>query len=481
MNYRIVLYIIGHIMRIEGLFMVVPLIIAVFNREETILSYIIPIILLLGIGTLLTVKKPENRRLYAKEGLVIVGLTWIILSLFGALPFIFSSEIKSFTDAVFEMVSAFTTSGASVLGNVEILTPSQLFWRSFAQWIGGMGILVFVLAILPQTETQSMYIMRAEVPGPVVGKLVSKIRLTARILYGIYVALTIVVVILLLIGGMPLFDSVLHAFGTAATGGFSIKNSGIAYYDSVYIEGVIAAFMIIFSINFNLYYLLLLGKVRDFFKSEELKWFTAILISAVTLVTINIYHIYGNIGDALRYSSFQVASMVSTTGYSTVNYHMWPEFSKVVLMILMVVGACAGSTCGGIKISRLMILGKSAAREIRKIVYPRSVMAVKIENKKVEDEVINGTIIFFIVYIFLIAVSVFLISLDVFDFETNFSAVIASINNIGPGYAIVGPAENYSNLSNLSKWVLMFDMFFGRLEIYPILILLSPRTWIKKL
>ena len=477
MNYKMTFYIIGQIIRIEGILMLLPLFIAIANKEADFYSYLISIILSVAAGTFLTLKKPEKTNLYAKEGLVIVGLSWVMVCLIGAIPFILSNDISGITDAIFEIVSGFTTTGSTILKDIERLSYSNLFWRSFSQWIGGMGILVFVLALLPQTEAQTMYVLRAEVPGPIVGKLVSKIRVTARILYAIYIAMTVMLLILYIIGGMPLFDSVIHSMVTAGTGGFSVKNNSVAFYNSLYIEVVTTIFMLLFGVNFNLYYALLLGHVKEIFNSEELKAFLFIVAGSTLIITINIINVFGNFGTALRYASFQVAAMISSTGFFITDYNLWPDLSRAVLLLLMFLGACAGSTGCGIKISRVIILVKSAVSEIKRIIHPRSVAVVKSENKKVESEIINGAHTYFFVYMSIIAISVVLLSIDSFDFETYFTSVVAHINNVGPGFSAVGPVGNYHDYSAFSKWVLIFDMLAGRLEIFPVLILFSPKTW----
>lgn len=477
MNFKIIFYILGHILKIEALLMVFPLAIAVYNRDDSIVGFLVTMILLLITGILLSLKKPAKTQLYAKEGFCLVGLAWISMSAFGALPLYLSGEIPSFTDAMFEMVSGFTTTGSTILTDIELLPLSSLFWRSFSNWIGGMGVLVFVLAVLPQAETQSMHIMRAEVSGPAVGKIVSKVKFNARIMYGIYIAMTIILMILYMLGGMPLFDSIVHSFSTAGTGGFSIKNASIGYYGSPYLEYLTAIFMLLFSVNFNVYYLILLGNFKDVIKSEEMRWFFGIVLSAVVIVTINISTAAGNALEALRYALFQISSVISTTGYSTTDFNTWPNLSRNILLLLMFVGACAGSTGGGIKISRLLILVKNAAREVKRIVNPRSVSVVKLEGKRVDDEVISGAHTFLTIYLLIIAFSTVILSIDFNDFETCFTAVITCINNIGPGFGGVGPISNFHNFSFLSKWVLIFDMLSGRLEIYPILILLNPNIY----
>lgn len=479
MNYKMVFHIIGRILLVEALLLAVPLAVSLIYCEDILLAYIIPISLLIAIGLALGYKQPKNSAIYAKEGFFVVSLSWIVISLFGALPFWLSGAIPSYLDSFFETVSGFTTTGASILTEVELLPMSLLFWRSFTHWVGGMGILVFVLAILPKVDTNSIYLMKAEVPGPQVGKLVSKTSLTARILYGIYIILTLIQILFLLAGGMPLFDSITNAFATAGTGGFSIKNASIGAYHSAYIDWIITIFMILFGINFNLFYFVISGQLIAAFKSEELRWYIGIIVGAALLIAGNILPLYGNIGEALRHSSFQVASIITTTGFATVDFNTWPTFSKGLLVLLMFLGACAGSTGGGLKISRVVMLIKSAVRELRHYLNPRSVMSVKFEHKTVDSAVIGGVHLYFIIYAILFVVSVFLMGLDQFDLVTNFTSVASCINNVGPGLELVGPMGNYSAFSPLSKLILSFDMLAGRLELIPMLILFSSKIWKK--
>ena len=479
MNYKMVFHIIGRILLVEALLLAVPLAVSLIYREDILLAYVLPILLLIATGLALGYKQPKNSAIYAKEGFFVVSLSWIVISLFGALPFWLSGAIPSYLDSFFETVSGFTTTGASILAEVESLPMSLLFWRSFTHWVGGMGILVFVLAILPKVETSSIYLMKAEVPGPQVGKLVSKTKLTARILYGIYIILTLIQILFLLAGGMPLFDSITNAFATAGTGGFSIKNASIGAYHSAYIDWIITIFMILFGINFNLFYFVISGQLIAALKSEELRWYIGIIAGAALLIAGNILPLYGNIGEALRHSSFQVASIITTTGFATVDFNAWPTFSKGLLVLLMFLGACAGSTGGGLKISRVVMLVKSAVRELRHYLNPRSVMSVKFEHKTVDSAVIGGVHLYFVIYAILFVVSVFLMGLDQFDLITNFTSVASCINNVGPGLELVGPMGNYSAFSPLSKLLLSFDMLAGRLELIPMLILFSSKIWKK--
>ena len=477
MNYKMVFYIIGRILLVEAFLLVLPLVVGFFYQENTTFAFLIPILLLLAVGYLLSFREPSNKSMYAKEGFFIVSLSWIVISLFGALPFYFSQAIPSFLDCFFETVSGFTTTGASILPQVENLPMSLLFWRSFTHWVGGMGILVFVLAILPKVETSSIYLMKAEVPGPQVGKLVSRTRLTARILYGIYIVLTLVQILFLLAGGMPLFDSITSAFATAGTGGFAVKNASIGAYHSAYIDWIITIFMILFGINFNLFFLIVIGQVAAAYKSEELRWYLVIIVLSALLIALNIIPLYGNVGDSLRHAFFQVASIITTTGFATVDFNQWPTFSKSLLVLLMFIGACAGSTGGGLKISRVAMLVKSALQELRHYLNPRSVMTVKFEHKTVDKDIIGGVHLYFIIYAILFVASIFLLSLDQFDLITNFTAVASCVNNVGPGLELVGPMGNYGLFSPLSKLVLSFDMLAGRLELIPMLILFSSKIW----
>ena len=406
MNYKMVAYLIGKIMVIMAALMCLPFIVALINREDTIVGFTIAILCQLIIGFGMSIKKPKNTEFYAKEGLVIVALVWIFTSLFGALPFYVSGEIPSYMDAFFETVSGFTTTGATILTNIEALSDSALFWRSFTHWIGGMGVLVFVLAVLPKAHaTQSIHIMRAEVPGPQVGKLVSRMRSTARILYGIYIVLSIIQVLCLRVVGMTWFDSLLHTFSTAGTGGFSTKNASIAFYDSVLIDGIISFFMILFGINFTLFYLILTGNVIQALKNEELHWYLGIIALATLVITLDIRPLYDGFGEAFRYSIFQVSSIITTTGFITADYETWPIFSQTILVLIMFIGACAGSTGGGIKLSRVMLLLKSILREFRHQLRPRAISAVKLDGKAVDEKTFQGVVFYMSVYVLIFVVS----------------------------------------------------------------------------
>ncbi len=481
MNYRMISYYIGRILLIEALLLAFPALGALIYGENTLLSFAITIGALTLTGLIAVSKKPEKTAIYAKEGYVIVALTWILMSLFGALPFFISGNIPNFTDAFFETVSGFTTTGSTILRNVEAMPKSLLFWRSFTHWIGGMGILVFVIAIMPKTENSSMHVMRAEVPGPTVGKLVSKLRASARILYGIYCVLTAAQVIMLLAGGMPLFDSLVNSFATAGTGGFSVLNNSIEGYNSVYSEMVIAVFMLLFGVNFNLYYMFLVKQGKQAIKSEELRWYIGIIAAAVLIIAASLYTTKNDgLAESFRYAFFQVSSIITTTGFSTANFNTWPVIAKFVLLFLMFVGACAGSTGGGIKVSRLVILVKSGLRDIKKSINPRSIETVKIDKRTVDEPVVKSVSVFFATYLLLIAGASLIVSLDGFDFETTLTSVIACISNIGPGLGAVGPYGNFADFSMLSKLTLSFTMLAGRLELIPMLMLFSPYAWARK-
>lgn len=480
MNHKVVSYMVGRILQIEALLFIIPIITSLIYGEKCVVALIISAVIALGIGILLTrVFGKNDKLLFAKEGFAIVALAWISMSVIGALPFYISGEIPKYIDALFETISGFTTTGASILTNVESLSKGLLFWRSFSHWVGGMGVLVFVMAIFPEESGRSIHIMRAEMPGPIVGKLVPKIRETAKILYLIYIFMTLIQIVLLLVGGMPLFDSITITFGTAGTGGFGIKNDSIASY-SPYLQWVIAIFMMLFGINFNLYYLILVKRFKTALKSTELWVYIGILAVASLLITGNIYSLYNNIPDAVRASFFQVSSVMTTTGFATTDFNLWPSFSKVILVTLMFIGACAGSTGGGLKVSRIVIAIKTILRDIKRMLHPRTIGSVKYEGKKLDNQTINNITVYFTVYGILFIMLLLLISVDNFDFETNFTAVTACYNNIGPGLAGVGPASNFAAYSVFSKLVLSVAMLLGRLEIFPILLIFTPHLWKRK-
>ena len=476
MNYGMIRYIVGKMLLIEGFLLLFPAFVSFLYGEMEGISFLLTAMLLLLVSFLGS-RKPENTAIYAKEGFLIVALAWVLWSVFGALPFLLSGCIPRFEDAFFEVVSGFTTTGSTILRDIEGLPKCMNFWRCLTHWVGGMGVLVFVMAVLPLSNKNSMFLMRAEIPGPTCDKLVPKARTTARILYTMYLGLSVAEVIFLLAGDMNLYQAVIHTFSTAGTGGFSDRNASVAAFNSAYIDGVITVFMLLFGINFNLYFLLLMKNVKGFFKNEELRNYLGIVAAAIVLITINIMNLYGGVLHAFRYAAFQVVSVITTTGFVTANFDLWPEFSKTILLMLMVVGACAGS---GMKVSRIMILGRTITKETRQILHPKSVNVVKLNGKRLTNEETHGVYVYTICYFVILCVSVLLVSVDNFDFTTNFTAVLTTLNNVGPGLAKVGPVENFSAFSCFSKIVLSFDMLIGRLEILPIMMLLAPVTWRKK-
>lgn len=480
MNYKMIIYYIGRILLVESVLLVLPAVGAFIYKDDTVLAFAITIAVLAAISITAIKKKPQKTNIYAKEGYVIVALSWILMSFFGAMPFFISGYIPDFVDAFFETVSGFTTTGATILTDVEALPKSLLFWRSFTHWIGGMGILVFMIAIMPKTESSSMHVMRAEVPGPTVGKLVSKLRATARILYGIYCVLTIIQIILLVIGGMPVFDSIVTSFATAGTGGFGILSNSIEGYHSLYSEIVIGIFMLLFGVNFNLYYLIIIKQGKQALKSEELRWYAGLVVTSIAVIALSLINANNEVGYSFRHAFFQVASIITTTGFSSTNFDTWPVIAKFVLIFLMFVGACAGSTGGGMKVSRILILIKSGFREIKKAINPRSIETVKVDKRSVEEPVVKSVSVFFATYMIVVAVSIFILSLNGKDLVTTSSAVIACVGNIGPGLGEVGPYGNFADFSTLSKLVLCFDMLAGRLELIPMLMIFSPYAWTRK-
>ena len=479
MNYEMMLFVIMNIARVEGALMLLPALVALIYGENTVAGKILIIaVLCICLGSVFSRKRPKRSDIFVKDGLMIVGLAWVMFSLLGALPFYFTGAIPRFVDAFFETVSGFTTTGSTILTDIESLPYGIHFWRAFTHWVGGMGVLVFVMAVIPLAGSKSLNIMKAEVPGPTMDKIVPKTRQTAKILYLIYVVMTVAEVVLLVLGGMPLFDALIHTFSTAGTGGFSNKADSVSFYDSAYIDGVITVFMALFGVNFNLFYLLLLGKFARVFKSEELRTYIGIIAVATLLITINIYPMYGSFLTSFRYSSFQVTTIITTTGMMTTDFNLWPSFSKGILLMLMFVGACAGSTGGGFKVSRVLLLGKYIKSEIRKIVHPRSIVSVKVDGKVMDDTVIRSVTAYIMIYMSILVVSYLMISLNELDLETTLTSVITCINNVGPGFGeIIGPTQNFSTLSDFSKLVLILDMLIGRLEIYPILFIFSPRMF----
>ena len=478
MNKAVISYILGWIVLCETALMVLPLGVSlIYGEENSIMAFAVTILLSAALGAILVLRRPKNRMLRVREGFVATALSWIVISIIGAVPFVLSGSIKDPVSALFEAVSGFTTTGASVISDVEVLDKGVLFWRSFTHWIGGMGVLVFILMLKPLTGASTLNLMKAESPGPQVEKLVPKLQSTAQILYGLYIALTIMQMIILYFAGMPLFDAVTITFGTAGTGGFGIKNDSIGGYSPL-IQYIVAVFMILYGVNFASYFLIIKGKLKRSL-TEEVRWYFAIIAISVIIIVVNIYGIYGNIEESFRHGLFQVGAIITTTGYTTNDFNLWPETSKTIMVLLMFIGACAGSTGGGIKVSRFVILLKTIKKEVHHYIHPNRVEKISIDTKGVPHEVVRATNVFMITYLIIFAASVFLISFDDMDMITNFTAVAATINNIGPGLELVGPTQNFAGFSSFPKLILIFDMLAGRLELFPILLLLYRRTWQK--
>ncbi len=479
MNRRMILYILGRILFVEAILMLPSVLVGILYSEKETSSFFIPLIILALVGGFLGFKKPKTTAIYARDGFFIVAAAWLLMSLAGALPLFISGSYPTYIDAFFEIVSGFSTTGASVLTNLDAVPHCILFWRAFSQWVGGMGVLVFVLAIMPLSEDRSLCLMRAEVPGPIVGKLVPRMRDTAKILYAVYAAMTVLLAMFLLCGGMPLFDSLCHSFSTAGTGGFSVKTEGLSFYHSTYIDMVIAIFMLLFGINFNLYYFLLIKRFRDVFRSEELRWYILIVIGSTLAIATNLYSTMQNVGESLHHAFFQASTTITTTGYSTFDFALAPQFTQHLLLLLMISGGCAGSTAGGLKVSRLILLIKNFFQELRRLLHPRAVTTVRLEGKSIDSATIRSTLTYFAAYILIICISTLLLSLDRFDLVTNLSAEISCFNNIGPGLGAVGPMSSFGGYSPFSKLLLSFNMLLGRLEIMPLLILFTPNVWRK--
>ena len=489
MNYKMVIYTLGLVLLFESAFFLVPIITAlIYSEWLQLFAFLITLAICGAIGAVATCKKPKKMKLYTKEGFIIVSLSWVFLSLFGAIPFVIDGSIPNYVDAFFETVSGFTTTGSSIVADVEALPRSMLIWRSFTHWVGGMGVLVFVMAVLPLSGAQNMHIMKAESPGPQVSKLVPRVRTTALILYVIYFCLTFIQFILLVFD-MPVFDAICTAFGTAGTGGFGIKSDSMLGYSS-YVQVVCTVFMLIFSINFNSYYLVLKGKLKDAI-SGEVKLFLAIVITAIAVITASLYtsgkYEFTSVFDCLKHVAFTVASIISTTGFSTLDFNIWPSVCTTVIALLMFVGACAGSTGGGIKVSRIILLGKGVSREMRMLIHPKQIRTVTVDRSPVGDDVLRSVTTYMTAYVMIFVSSMLLLSLDPYvadvttatTFTTNFSAVAATINNIGPGLSLCGPYSNFSFFSPISKLILSFNMLAGRLEIFPMLLLFNHGTWKK--
>ena len=473
MNYRMIINTIGRVLAVETV-LLLPLLTSVLYRDGSAGAFLAAIIITAAASIAALLVKVQNRVIYAKEGFIVVAFSWILVSVFGAIPFVVSGAIPSYIDSLFETISGFTTTGASILTEIESLPKGILFWRSFTHWIGGMGVLVFVLAIVPLAGDRSIHVMRAEVPGPTMEKLVPRLKGTAKMLYGIYIFLTFLEVIFLVAGRMPLFDSLVHAFGTAGTGGFSIMNASIGAYGSPYFEYVVGIFMMLFGVNFAVYFLLLAREFKLVIKNEELFWYLSIILLSTLAITVSIMPQYGGFGESFRMAFFQVSSIMTTTGYATADYCRWPAIAQMILLILMLVGACAGSTGGGLKVSRLIILVKKVKRDINKLIHPRLVGAIKMDGKTMRQDTVDNVSLFFISYMLIIFVISLIVSLDGFDFTTTFSSVVACMGNIGPGLGMVGPSGNFSAFSGASKITLSLAMLFGRLEIFPLLLAMSP-------
>lgn len=481
MNRKMIFYMVGNIILLEAALLMLPTLVALsYHEMNGVFAFSLTIIISALVGFAMKfVFKPHNRVIYAREGFVIVTFAWLLLSLLGCLPFLISGEIPNFFDAFFETVSGFTTTGASILRDVESMSQGMLFWRSFTHWLGGMGVLVLIMAIIPSDSGRTIHIMRAEMAGPVIGKIVPRIKETARILYFLYFALTLIEFVFLLFG-MPVFDAAVHALGTAGTGGFGIKADSIASY-SPYVQWVITIFMVLFGVNFNLFYFLLLRKFKMVFTNRELWFYLSILLVSAGIITYSIYPIYNNFSDSVRHSCFQVASIVSTAGFSTADFNLWPDLAKGVIFILMFLGGCAGSTAGGLKMSRVIIMLKAIIKDVRHLLHPRSVAAVKFEGKTLDDSTLHGVTTYFALYIVLIAATFLILCFEPsFDLQSNLTASVTCCNNVGPGLGLVGPMEGFGGYSAFSKLVLTFAMLFGRLEIYPLLLAFYPRTWTKK-
>ncbi len=480
LNYKMIAYVLGRIFLVEAALLLLPLATAVIYGENTVAVFLLTIALLTAVGLLLGIRTPKDTTIFARDGLVVAALAWVLMSLFGALPFRLSGEIPHMVDAFFEVVSGFTTTGSSILTDIEAMSRGLLMWRSFTHWVGGVGVLVFAMAVLPLGDGRGMHLMRAEVPGVTVGKMSSKLRDSARINYAIYLGLTVAEIVLLLLGGMPLYDTLIHTFGSAGTGGFSHLAASVGAYDNVYYELVIGVFMLLFGVNFNLYYLVLLGRAREAVRSEEMRVYFGVVAVAVAAIAVNITSLYGSAWQALRHAFFQVASIITTTGFATQNFDLWPNFSRTVLVMLMFFGACTGSTGGGLKIARIVILFKASIRDLQKALHPRAVTSVRFEGKALDTKTLNSVHVYLTLYILLFAGSVLLLSLEHFDLVTTFTAVTACLNNIGPGLAMVGPTGNFAHFSHLGKLLLSFDMLAGRLELFPMLVLFAPPAWRRK-
>ena len=478
MNFPMIIYILGWILNFEAFFLIIPLVASIGYGENTLFPLLLTIGICIVIGLPITLRKPKESTLHSRDGYVIVSLSWIVLSAFGALPFVFSGAIPNYIDALFETVSGFTTTGATILSDVEAVPKSLLLWRSFTHWVGGMGVLVFIMAFLPLSGGQNLHIMKAESPGPSVSKLVPRIKTTALLLYAIYLVMTALEFVLLLFGGMSVFDAINTAFATAGTGGFSVRNDGLAGYSDA-VRMIVTVFMILFSINFNVYFLLLSKKFKDALKVSEVWYYLAIIAAATAVITVNIKGMFPSVGEAFRNAIFTVSSMISSTGFTAVDFNLWPELSRTIIVLVMFIGACTGSTGGGIKVYRIVILFKSMGKELHTLIHPKQVKKIRLDSHEIGHEVIRSVNVFMVCFILVFVISLVCISFEDYDLITNFTAVTTTINNIGPGLDLVGPTSNFGFFSSFSKIVLIFDMLAGRLELFPMLLLFAPVTWKK--
>ena len=476
MNIKMLIYILGKVLLIEGVLMLLPIGCGWIYGESETVYYLACALAYVTLGYLISFKKPKNMTIFIKDGCVATALSWVVLSIGGCIPFILTGEIPSFTDAMFETASGFSTTGASILTNVEAMSHVSLLWRSLTHWIGGMGVLVFLLAVVPMTGGSNMNLMRAESPGPTVGKIVPKVRSTAKMLYLIYLAMTVTEIIILTVCGMPFFDSICSSFGTAGTGGFGVRNDSFASY-APHLQVIVAVFMIMFGMNFNFYYYFTTNQINKAFKMSEIKVYLAVIAIVTAIICFSVRGLYGSFGEALRHSFFQVATIITTTGFATTDFDLWPSVAKFLLLGLMILGACASSTGGGIKVARFQIMFKSVKREIQSYIHPKTVKKIHIDGKTVDSEVIHSVALYFFIYLIIFATSMFIVSFEGHDLVTIFSSVAATFNNIGPGLSLVGPTQNYSFFSGLSKWVFIFDMLAGRLELMPLIVFLAPTTY----
>ncbi len=476
MNYRIVLYTLGLVLNFEAAFMLLPFLCGVIFKEQEAFCFILCAVLCAVCGVALTLKRPKNKTIYSKEGFVIVAFSWIVMSIFAALPFVISNSIPSFVNALFETVSGFTTTGATILGDIESLPKCMLFWRSFTHWIGGMGVLVFLMSVMPISGGNNLYLMKAESPGPSVTKLVPRVKTSAKLLYEIYAVMTVIEMIFLVCGGVSVFEAITLSFSTAGTGGFSVLNSSAADYSS-YVQIVLTVFMVLFGVNFTVYYLIIARRFKEALHSEELKAYIGIILCSSLIICFNIRGMFGSTAEALKHSVFQVASVITTTGFATVDFDKWPSFSKSILILIMFIGACAGSTGGGMKVSRIIIALKSVVKELKIMAHPKTTHKIAMDSRLIEHDVIRSVNVYIVSYAVIFIISMLIVSIDNFSFATNFTAVATTMNNVGPGLEAVGPVCNFDGFSTLSKVIFIIDMLIGRLEIFPILVLFSPYTW----